>query len=75
MVWPITRRKSYVGETGKSMKVMGLAAYREDSCCNIAVTLIVGSMNARLLTSTIHPAADGKPTQGGQKIAARRLEA
>jgi len=32
MVWPIIRGESYVGETGKSMEVMGLAVSRKDNC-------------------------------------------
>jgi hypothetical protein len=32
MVWPITRAKSYVCETGKSMKAVELAAFQKDNC-------------------------------------------
>jgi hypothetical protein len=32
MVWPIIRGKSYVGETGKSMKAVELAASQKDCC-------------------------------------------
>jgi len=39
MVWPITGAESYVCETGKSMKGMGLAVAQEDRWRNIAVTL------------------------------------
>jgi hypothetical protein len=31
MVWPIIRGESYVGGTGKSMEVMGLAVSRRES--------------------------------------------
>jgi hypothetical protein len=39
MVWPIIRSKSYVGETGKSMKVGELAGTQEGGWRYIAVTL------------------------------------
>ena len=34
------RRKSYVCETGKSMKAVGLAVSQTGNCRNIAITLI-----------------------------------
>src|SRR5271157_1562097 len=40
MVWPITGAKSYVCETGKSMKAVELGAPQQDGCCNIAIALI-----------------------------------
>jgi hypothetical protein len=40
MVWPIIRGKSYVGETGKSMKVGEMVVAQEDGWRKIAITLI-----------------------------------
>jgi hypothetical protein len=40
MVWPIIRGKSYVGETGKSMKVGEMVVAQEHGCRKITVTLI-----------------------------------
>jgi hypothetical protein len=40
MVWPIIRGKSYVRETGKSMKVEEMVVAQEDGWRKIAVTLI-----------------------------------
>jgi hypothetical protein len=38
MVWPIIRGKSYVGETGKSMKVGEMVVAQEDGWRKIAYT-------------------------------------
>jgi hypothetical protein len=40
MVRPITDAKSYVGETGKSMKAVKLALSQKDGWRKIAITLI-----------------------------------
>src|ERR1700732_1724503 len=38
MVWPITGGKSYVGDTGKSMRAPELAVPQKGCWCNIPVT-------------------------------------
>jgi hypothetical protein len=42
MVWPITDAKSYVGETGKSMKAVKLALFQKDGWRKISTSLIGG---------------------------------
>ena len=65
MVWPINDAKSYVGETGKSMKAVELAVAPEDSCCKISISPIdpairseVRVMSARLKERGDFPDAD-----------------
>jgi hypothetical protein len=40
MVWPITGGKSYVGETGKSMRALELVGPQQDGWRNIPISLI-----------------------------------
>jgi len=47
MVWPIIRGKSYVGETGKSMKSEEFAEFQKDGWRKIALSLVEGAQRVK----------------------------
>jgi hypothetical protein len=59
MVWPIMRGKSYVGETGKSMKVMELTVVLKTAGVTVRreKALDFCGCNSRPGTGSLHPVA------------------